>query len=69
MSEVSDLIDAGKRHYVTIKNKDGKILLKLSLLWTVLIIIAAPQLLLVTLIALALDLIAVEYDGQELQTD
>lgn len=69
MSNVNEAIETGQRHYVTIRNRQGKQLIKLSLLWTLLIVIAAPQLLLVVLFAVLLDLITVEYDGRRIDLE
>jgi len=66
MSTMSELIQEGKLHRITLKNRNGKTLISISLLWAVILVIAAPQLLLVVLISLALDLVDIEYDGQEL---
>lgn len=66
MSTLSDLIDTGKEHRVTFTNSDGKPLLDLSLLWTVIISLAAPQALLLAVVLALLDLIYVELDGKRL---
>ena len=66
MSNLSDLIEVGKRHRVSLKNQKGKPLIDISLLLALILIIAAPQLLLAVLIGVALELIDVEYDGREL---
>ena len=66
MSTMSELIQEGKLHRISLKNRNGKTLISISLLWAVILVIAAPQLLLVVLISLALDLVDIEYDGQEL---
>lgn len=69
MSDLNEAIETGKRHYVTIRNRQGKQLIKLSVLWTLLIVIAAPQLLLVVLFAVLLDLITVEYNGRPIDLE
>ena len=69
MSELSELIEEGKRHHVSLKNQKGKPLINISLLLALILVIAAPQLLLAVLIGVALEIIDVEYDGQELGWD
>jgi hypothetical protein len=64
MSTLSELIDAGKQHRLTFTNKDGKPLLELSLLWAVIIAVAAPQALLLVIVLALLDLIRVKFDGK-----
>jgi|GEM_PF-2976142 len=64
MSTLQELIDEGKRHTVTFKNRAGGTLLELSLLWTVIIAIAAPQLLPLLAILFLLDVIKIEYDDR-----
>ena len=66
MSNLSELIDEAKQHHVTLKNRKGKDLLRISLLWTLILVIAAPQLLVAVLIGVALEIIDVEYDGNQL---
>jgi len=66
MSNLSDLIDAGKQHRVTFTNKDGKPLLDLSLLWTAILSLAAPHALLLVIVLALLDVIYVELDGKRL---
>ncbi len=68
MATVSELIDAGKQHRVTLTNADGKPLLDLALIWAVLIALAAPQALVLVLVLALLELIHVELDGQRLGT-
>ena len=69
MSNLSDLIEEGKRHRVSLKNKKGKTLINISLLLAVILVIAAPQLLLAVLIGTALEIIDVEFDGKEIGWD
>lgn len=69
MSKLSELIVEGKRHRVSLKNQKGKTLINISLLLTLILVIAAPQLLLAVLIGVALEIIDVEYDGRELGWD
>ena len=69
MSTLSELIEEGTRHRVSFKNQKGKPLIDISLLLALILIIAAPQLLLVVLIGEMLEIIDVEYDGQELRWD
>ena len=64
MSSLSELIAAGKQHRVTFANKEGKSLLDLSLLWAVIIAVAAPQALLLVVVLDLLEVIYVEYDGK-----
>ena len=66
MSKLSELIEDGKRHRVSLKNQKGKTLINISLLLALILVIAAPQLLLVVLIGVVSEIIDVEYDGQEL---
>lgn len=66
MTTLSELIDQGKRHHITLKNKAGKQLLKLALLWTVVIVVAAPQAGVLVLVLALLDVIVVEYDGRRI---
>jgi len=63
MSELSELIEEGKRHRVSLKNQKGENLINISLLLAVILVIAAPPLLLAVLIGVALEIIDVEYDG------
>ena len=69
MSELSELIEEGKRHRVSLKNQKGKTLINISLLLALILVVASPQLLLAVLIGVALEIIDVEYDGQELGWD
>ena len=66
MSRLSQLTDEGKRHHLSLKNRDGKTLVKVPLLIAVIILIAAPQLLVIVLAGLLLEMIDVEYDGRSL---
>ena len=69
MSELSELIEEGKRHRVSLKNQKGKPLINISLLLAVILVIAAPPLLLAVLIGVVLEIIDVEYDGKEIGLD
>lgn len=69
MSKLSELIKEGKRHRVSLKKQTGKTLINISLLLALILVVAAPQLLLAVLIGMALEIIEVEYDGQELGWD
>ena len=69
MSILRELIKEGKRHRVSIKNKKGKPLINISLLLAVILVIAAPPLLLAVLVGVALEIIDVEYDGKEIGLD
>ena len=69
MSKLSELIEEGKRHRLLLKNQKGNTLINISLLLALILVIAAPQLLLAVLIGVALEIIDVEYDGQELGWD
>ena len=69
MSTLGELIKEGKRHRVSIKNQKGKPLINISLLLALILVVAAPQLLLAVLIGVAVEIIVVEYDGQELGWD
>lgn len=64
MSRTDEVFEAGKRHHITIKNQKGKPLIKLPLLLAVIILIGAPQLLLIVLVGMVLEMIYVEYDGE-----
>jgi hypothetical protein len=63
------LIAEGKKRRVVLKNQKGKPLINISLLLAVILIVAAPQLLLCVLILVLLEIIDVEYDGKELSLD
>ena len=65
MSELVELVEEGRRHRVSLKNQKGESLINISLLLTLILAIAAPQLLLAVLIGVAFEIIDVEYDGQE----
>ena len=65
MSRLSELLDAGKRHHVTLNNRKGKTLVRIPLLWAVVIVVAAPQVLVAVLVAMVLEIIEVEYDGRQ----
>ena len=69
MSTFSELIEEGRAHRVALKNKKGKTLIEISLLLALILVIAAPQLLLAVLIGVAFEVIDVEYDGQALGWD
>ena len=69
MSKLSELIEEGKRHRVSLKNQKGKTLIDISLLLALILVVAAPQLLLAVMIGVALEIVDVEYDGQELDLD
>ena len=69
MTTLSELIREGKQHSVALTNRKGETLIELSLLWAVIVTLAAPQLLLVVLIGGLLELIDVEYDGKALKLD
>lgn len=66
MSTLSELIDEGRRRQVKVTNRAGKTLFTIPLLWAVVVAIAAPQLLLVTLFAVLLEMIDVEVDDRSL---
>jgi hypothetical protein len=65
MSNLSELIEEVKRHRVSLKNQNGKTLFNISQLLALILVIVAPQILLAVLIGVALEIIDVEYDGQE----
>jgi len=69
MSTLSEIVEEGRRHRVSFKNHNGKPLINISLLLAMILAIAAPQLLLVVLVGVALELIDVEFDGQKLGWD
>jgi hypothetical protein len=64
MSTLNELFEAGKRHHGSLINNKGKILFKIPLLLVVILIVGTPQLLLVVLVAMLLEIIEVEYDGR-----
>ena len=66
MPKLSELVEEGKRHRVSLKNQKGKTLIDISLLLTLILIVAAPQLLLVALVGVMLEIINVDYDGKEI---
>lgn len=66
MSTLGELIKEAKRHQVSLKNQKGKPLINISLLLALILVVAAPQLLLVVLAGVVLEIINVEYDGKEL---
>jgi len=53
MSKLSELIEEGKRHRMSLKNQKGKTLINISLLLALILVIAAPQLLLAVLVGVA----------------
>lgn len=69
MSTLSELITEARRHRVSLKNQKGKPLINISLLLAVILVLAAPQLLLAVLIGVLLEIIDVEYDGKEVGLD
>ncbi len=69
MSSFSEILEAGKRHFVTLKNRKGKALVRVPLLWAVVIVIAAPQVMVAVLVAMVLEIIEVEYDGRQVDLD
>lgn len=69
MSTLSEMVKEAKRHRVSLKNHKGKPLINISLLLAIILVIAAPQLLLVVLVCVALELIDVEFDSQKLSWD
>lgn len=64
MSRLSELIEEGKRNDVALLNQQGKSLIKLPLIWAVIIAVAAPQLVVVLIIAVLLEILDLEYDGR-----
>jgi len=66
MATLSELIDEGKQRRVTFYNKNGKQLLELSLLWTVIIAFAAPQAALLVLVLALLEILDVKVDEKQL---
>ncbi len=69
MLSFSEILEAGKRHFVTLKNRKGKTLVRVPLLWALVIVIAAPQVLVAVLVAMVLEIIEVEYDGRQVDLD
>jgi hypothetical protein len=69
MSTLGELVQEAKRHRVSLRNQKGKPLINISLLLALILAIAAPQLLLVVLVGVALEIIDVEYDGQKWDWD
>ena len=66
MTTLHELIEEGKQRRVTYCNKDGRQLLELSLLWTVIIAFAAPQLALIVLFLALLDVLKIKIDEKDL---
>ena len=64
MSTLSNLIDAGKQHQITFKNRSGGKIFDISLLWAVIISLAAPQVLPLVVLLYLLDVIQLEYDHE-----
>lgn len=69
MSRFGELLEVGKRHYLALKDRKGKTLVRVPLLWAVVIVIAAPQVLVAVLVAMILEIIEVEYDGRQIDLD
>jgi hypothetical protein len=69
MSTLSELVQEAKLHRVYLKNKKGKPLIDISLLLALILVIAAPHLVLAVLIGVAFEIIDVEYDGKEKSPD
>lgn len=65
MTTLSELVHEGKRRRVTFVNKKGKPILELSLIWTVIIAVAAPQVALLVLILALLEVLDVSLSEQE----
>ena len=63
MSQMNEMLDAGTNHYFFILNQKGKPILRIPLWIAILLIIAAPQLVVVILVAMALEIISVKYEG------
>ena len=63
MSISEEMIRAAKNHNITIYNQKEKPLLQIPLWLVVILIFAAPQLLVVVLVAMALEYISVRYEG------
>jgi hypothetical protein len=66
MPKLETLIAEAKSHKVTFKNSEGKTWFELSLLWTLIIAAAQPQLLFLALVLYLIDVLEVEYDGSSL---
>ena len=66
MSKLSELIEEGKKDRVSLKNHKGKTLINISLFMSLILVIAAPPVLFAVFVGVALEIIDVEYDGQEL---
>lgn len=64
MSRLNEMIDMGLSHHLVFKNRQGRKLLRLPLIWAVVLTVAAPQLLLAVLFMMAVELIEVIYDDQ-----
>ena len=63
MSKSEEMIRAAKNHNITIYDQKEKHLLQIPLWLLVILIFAAPQLLMVVLVAMALEYISVRYEG------
>jgi hypothetical protein len=66
MSTLSELIEKGKQHQVTISNDKGKPIFDLSVLWAVIISVAAPQAFFLVVLLALLGVIQVAVDGRPL---
>ena len=67
MTTLSELVNEGKERRITFYNKkDGRKLLELSLLWTVIIALAAPQAALLVLLLVLLDVLDVRMDDRQI---
>ncbi len=60
MSQMTEMLDAGTNHYFSILNQKGKQILRIPLWIAILLIIAAPQMLVVILVAMVLEIISVK---------
>lgn len=66
MSRLGELIDESKKHQVTFANAQGKRLVEFSLLLTIILAIAMPQLSVLVLLLAVLEVIGIQLDGRPL---
>lgn len=66
MSKLSELIDEAKKHQVTFVNAQEKQLVEFSLLLTIILAIAMPQLSVLVLLLAVFEVIGIHLDGRPL---
>jgi len=63
MSQAEEMFEAGKNDQVVIYDQKGKPIFRIPLWLAIILIIAAPQLLVVVLVAMALEIISVRQES------